>query len=177
MRLSRAAVAGLAAVMLLVQAAVQLAVGRPSICTCGYVALWHGPVDAGNSQHLLDWYSLSHVVHGLILFALAWVLLRGQPVRVRFLTALAVEAGWEVLENTPFVIDRYRMTATALGYVGDSVVNSLGDVASMSLGFLVAARLPAWVGVALAVALEAVAYLAIRDNLILNIIALAATFR
>jgi hypothetical protein len=92
----------------------------------------------------------------------------------RFLAALLIEASWEVIENTPMVIDRYRQTAAALGYNGDSVLNSVSDVLMMCLGFLIARKVPLWASIALVVVLEIVPLFAIRDNLTLNIINLIA---
>ena len=149
-------------------AAVLLAMGRPLICTCGEVALW-GPVGPTQSQMLADWYSFSHVVHGLLFYALLWLVARRTPVEWRFLGALLVEAGWEVIENTPMVIDRYRTATAALGYTGDTVINSLSDIAMMALGFLAARKLPLWGAILLLLALELVPLVVIRDNLALNI--------
>jgi hypothetical protein len=157
-----------ASLILFAGAAVLLAMGRPPVCTCGQIALW-GPVGPTQSQMLADWYSFSHVVHGLLFYAGLWLVARRWPVERRFLVALAIEAGWEVLENTPMVIDRYREATAALGYAGDSVINSLSDVAMMGIGFLAARKLPLWASLALLVALELVPLLAIRDNLTLNI--------
>lgn len=163
---ARAAIA--ATVILGSAAAILLAMGRPPICTCGRVALW-GPVGPTQSQMLLDWYSPSHIVHGLLFYAIPWLVARRQPAEWRFLAALAIEAAWEVIENTPMVIDRYRTTTASLGYTGDSVVNSLSDVAMMMLGFLAARKLPLWAGVLLLLALELLPLAVIRDNLTLNV--------
>ena len=151
-----------------IAAAVLLAMGRPPICTCGDVALW-GPVGPWQSQMLADWYSPSHLVHGILFYAFLWLVARRWPVERRFLVALIVEATWEVVENTPMVIDRYREATAALGYTGDSVLNSLSDVAMMALGFLGARKLPVWASVLLLLALELVPLLVIRDNLTLNV--------
>jgi hypothetical protein len=118
---------------------------------------------------LADWYSLSHVVHGLLFYAALWLVARRWPVEWRFVAAMLIESGWEVLENTPFVIDRYRTATAALGYTGDSVLNSLSDIAMMGLGFLAARKLPVWASIALLVVLELVPLLVIRDNLTLNV--------
>jgi hypothetical protein len=149
--------------------------GRHPICTCGAVDPWVGARDSPKtSQMLADWYSLSHVVHGLLFYALLWLAVRRWPVATRFLVALFVEAAWEVIENTPFVIDRYRETTAALGYSGDSVVNSVSDILMMCVGFWIARKLPVWASALLLVALELVPLFVIRDNLALNIINLIA---
>jgi hypothetical protein len=163
-------VAILAVIVLAVAAAVELAMGRHAICTCGSIDLWVGARDSPKtSQMLVDWYSLSHVVHGLLFYAALWLLFRRWPVQLRFLIALLVETGWEVLENTPFVIDRYRETTAALGYSGDSVLNSTSDVLMMCAGFIAARRLPVWASLLLVVVLEVVPLFVIRDNLTLNV--------
>jgi hypothetical protein len=161
---------------ILVAAAIVLfAMGRPPICTCGTLALWEQSADsARTSQMLADWYSPSHVIHGLLFYWLLWLLFRRWPVERRFLAALIIEAAWEVIENTPMIIDRYREATVALGYTGDSVVNSLSDISMMALGFLIARRLSVWASVMLALVLELAALIVIRDNLTLNIIMLLA---
>jgi hypothetical protein len=163
--------AAMAAILIfLVAALTLLAMGRNPVCTCGAIDLWAGARDSPRtSQMLADWYSLSHVVHGLLFYAGLWLVARRWPVEWRFVAALLIEAGWEVIENTPFVIDRYRTATAALGYMGDSVVNSLSDIAMMVLGFLAARRLPVRASIALVVLLELVPLIAIRDNLTLNV--------
>ena len=149
--------------------------GRNPICTCGSVDLWVGARDSPKtSQMVADWYSLSHVVHGLLFYGLLWLIAQGWPVGRRFVAAVLIEASWEVIENTPFTIDRYRQTAAALGYNGDSVLNSVSDVLMMCVGFLVARKLPVWASIVLVVVLEIVPLFAIRDNLTLNILNLIA---
>lgn len=151
-------------------AAILLAMGRHPICTCGQIDLWVGERDSPRtSQMLADWYSLSHIVHGLLFFALLWLVARRWPVQWRFLAALLIETAWEVTENTPFVIDRYRTATAALGYSGDSVINSLSDILMMCLGFLAARKLPVWGSIILVLVLEIVPLLVIRDNLTLNV--------
>jgi Protein of unknown function (DUF2585) len=156
-------------------AAVELAMGRHPICTCGTIDLWVGSRDSPmTSQMLVDWYSLSHVVHGLLFYAMLWLCFRRWSVERRFLIALFIEAGWEVIENTPMVIDRYRETTAALGYSGDSVINSASDILMMCVGFLAARKLPIWASIALVVGLELIPLFVIRDNLTLNILNLLA---
>jgi hypothetical protein len=151
-------------------AAILLAMGRNPICTCGTVDLWVGARDSPKtSQMLADWYSLSHIVHGLLFYVLLWLVARRWPVERRFLAALLVEAAWEVTENTPLIIDRYRATTAALGYTGDSVINSLSDITMMALGFLLARKLPVWAAIVLVLALEVIPLFTIRDNLTLNV--------
>ena len=165
----------IALAILVAAAAILLAMGRNPICSCGTVELWVGERDsAKTSQVLIDWYSLSHIVHGLLFYAVLWLVARRWPVEWRFLTALIVEASWEVTENTPMVIDRYRATTAALGYTGDSVINSLSDILMMALGFLLARKLPLWAAIALLIALELLPLFVIRDNLTLNIWTLIA---
>lgn len=154
-------------------AATLLALGQPPICECGVVRLWQGDVmGPENSQQLSDWYSPSHFIHGLLFYALMWLLFRREPIGLRVAGALIIECAWEILENTPLVIDRYREATIALGYRGDSVINSVSDILFMLLGFAAARRLPVWASVFLALLLEIAVAAAIRDNLTLNVIML-----
>ena len=156
-------------------AAILLWMGRPAICTCGEVKLWTAAVQsADNSQHLADWYTPSHVIHGFLFYALGWFFLRRNPYGDRYIAAVAIEAGWEIIENSQYIIDRYREATAAFGYNGDSVINSMADMVWMSLGFLLAARLPVWATVAIAVAFELLTLWVIRDNLTLNVLMLVA---
>lgn len=163
--------------LLVLAAGVLLAMGRPAICTCGVVKLWHGGVNsAENSQHIADWYTPSHITHGLLFYAmLAFAKARGWinwSFATRLLVAIAIEAGWEMLENSPMIIDRYRSATIAVGYTGDSVLNSLADIGWMVLGFFLAARMPVRASVALVLFFEVFTLLIIRDNLTLNVLML-----
>src|SRR5215210_1735650 len=163
---SRAAIAAL--LLILAVIGILLAMGRPPICTCGEVALW-GTAGPRQSQMLADWYSPSHIVHGFLFYAALHFAARGWSVEQRLLVALAVEAAWEIIENTPAVIDRYREATIALGYSGDSILNNLSDIGMMALGFLAARKLPVWASLLVVLALELVPLIVIRDNLTLNV--------
>ena len=163
----------IAAGIIAVMAVALSLMGHPLICTCGYVKLWHGiPLSSENSQHISDWYTFSHVIHGFAFYGLTWLVARRQPVGVRLVAAVVLECAWEIFENTDFVINRYREVTISLDYYGDSVLNSVMDVLAMILGFLVASRLPVAGTVLLTLGFEAFVGYAIRDNLLLNIIML-----
>jgi hypothetical protein len=161
--------AAAALLILAATAAALLAMGRPPICTCGSVDLWVGEIGPRTSQMLSDWYSASHLVHGFLFYGALWLVARRWPVERRFLGALLIECAWEITENTQAVIDRYRDATAALGYNGDSVLNSVSDIAMMAAGFLAARKLPLWASIALVLLLELVPLLVIRDNLTLNV--------
>jgi hypothetical protein len=161
--------------IVVVAAAVLLAMGRVPICKCGYVKPWHGVVlSSENSQHISDWYTFSHIIHGFAFYGLSWLIGRrwGWPAGLRLVLAAVVESAWEIFENTPLIINRYREQTIALDYYGDSVLNSVSDICAMVLGFLAAWRLPILVVIALTVLMEAGVAWWIRDNLTLNILQL-----
>ncbi len=158
--------------VLVVVAEVELGMGREPMCTCGFISLWHGAIDSQNSQQLTDWYTLTHIEHGLGFYALLFLVARRLPMPLRLLLAVTIEGAWEIAENSPFIIDRYRTATLSLDYYGDSVVNSVADVVAMMAGFWMARRLPVWGTVAFVVVVEALLALTIRDNLALNIIML-----
>ena len=157
----------------LVYFAVELSWHRPLICPCGTVKLWTGAVwSAENSQQVSDWYSLSHIIHGFLFYGAAWLLLPGRARLWALPLAVLIEGSWELLENSPIIIDRYRAATAAAGYSGDSILNSMADIGMMAVGFALARRLPVWATIGLALFFELLALAVIRDNLTLNILML-----
>ncbi|MGF9565780.1 DUF2585 domain-containing protein [Neorhizobium sp. JUb45] len=164
-----------ALVLFIAQIGILYFMGRIPICECGYIKLFEPGVNSpGNSQHIADWYTPSHIIHGFLFYGLGWLVLRRAPLSARFSLAVLIEAGWEILENSPLIIDRYRSATMALGYNGDSILNSAMDTVSMALGFFVAARLPVWMTVAIAIFFELLTGYLIRDNLTLNVLMLVS---
>ena len=163
--------------LIIVQALALFLMGRVPICTCGIVKLWHGVVhSAENSQHVFDWYSFSHGLHGFLFYWLAWLVVPKAPVALRLVLAGVVEGGWEIFENTDFVINRYRTETFSLSYYGDSIVNSVSDTIVMIAGFLLANILPVRATIVVAAAIEGGMAWWIRDNLLLNIVMLVHPF-
>jgi hypothetical protein len=149
--------------------------GRVWWCACRTPTPFSTDVNSmHNSQHLLDAYSFSHLLHGVLFFGILWLVARKMDWRWRFLIAMIIEAGWEVLENSPMVIERYRSATSSLGYSGDSIVNSAGDLLSCALGFFLAQRIGWKWSLALIIGVELIMLALIRDNLTLNIIMLIA---
>lgn len=164
-------IVGIAAIIFGTQALVLFLFGQPMLCECGFVKLWEGAVlSSGNSQHITDWYTFSHIIHGFIFY---WILTLVAPrasFGIKLLLALGAEATWEILENTPWLIEHYRQQALAQGYVGDSILNSLMDTLAQMIGFLLAWRLPILLVIVLGIGMELFVGLSIRDNLFLNVL-------
>ncbi|MER0238540.1 DUF2585 domain-containing protein [Fulvimarina sp. MAC8] len=160
-------------VILAATAATLLAMGRVPICECGYISLWYGNAyGPGNSQHLSDWYTPSHIIHGFLFYGFFHVVARRWPLGARLIASTLLECAWEIAENTNAVIQRYREATISLDYFGDSVLNSMSDASFMIVGFLLAARLPVAVTVCLAIGFEILTAVVIRDNLTLNVLML-----
>jgi hypothetical protein len=159
--------------LVMLTGAIELAMGRSFLGPDGRFGWWEANIwSSENSQRIADPYSFSHIIHGMAFYGALWLVARRLPVRRRLLLAVILEAGWEILENSPLIINRYREATIALGYVGDSVLNSMSDILMMATGFLFARRARWWVTVVAVVVMEIGCAWWVRDNLTLNIIML-----
>ena len=157
--------------ILALQALVLHTEGHSLISASGHVMLWAGDVKSPeNSQQLSDWYTFSHIIHGFVFYLFLWLVFPRMPLAQRLIIAVAIESGWEMLENTTWLINHYREQTLAQGYFGDTIINSLSDSLAAISGFLLASRVPAFATVATAIALEVFVAYEIRDNLTLNIL-------
>ena len=159
--------------IILSAAATLLAMGRVPWCACGKILLWSSDIfSESNSQQISDPYSFTHFIHGIVFYALIWLIGRywRWSFGIRLTLAIAIESIWEIVENTNAVIEFYRTATISLGYFGDSVINSVSDIAIMALGFLFASRFPIWVVILTLVIIEVLLMIFIRDNLTLNIL-------
>lgn len=160
-------------IILVLTAFIELSMGRLYLGPDGKFGWWEGNIwSSEQSQRFADPYSFTHIIHGTLFYLILWLAFRRMPVRYRFLIAVIIEAGWEIMENSPFIIDRYRAVTISLGYEGDSVINSLSDVLMMIMGFILAARWKVWMSVTLVILIELGLLLLMKDNLTLNIIML-----
>ncbi|MCC7004612.1 DUF2585 family protein [Candidatus Nomurabacteria bacterium] len=154
-------------------AAIELFNGRSLFGPDGKFGWWDGDVwSSENSQRVADAYSFSHIIHGILFYAFLWLVARKLPLKYRFIIALIIEAGWELLENSPLIINRYREATIALGYVGDSVLNSVSDVGMVIIGFIIARFSKIWMSILLIIILEVGCLFWVRDNLTLNVLML-----
>jgi hypothetical protein len=164
---------GVFAVFLAIQIVTEHLMGRVWICSCGEIKLWENQIYApGNSQHLADWYTPSHIIHGFLFYGLGWLIFRKKALPARVGLAMLIESGWEILENTPLIINRYRAETISLDYLGDSILNSTMDTIFMAIGFILASRLPLWLTIVIALAFELFTGYMVRDNLTLNVLML-----
>lgn len=164
-------------IIVLIQISALYYIGHPFICTCGYVELWHGEIfSSGNSQHITDWYTFSHIIHGFLFYMMLWALFPKSSILQRLMLAVGIEVTWEIFENSEFIMNRYRQTALALDYFGDSILNSVFDTVAMAVGFVMARKLPVWSIILTALLFEVFTGYMVRDNLILNIVTLIHPF-
>lgn len=170
---NQVAIYGLLLVML-ITGVIESGTGRSLLGPDGRFGWWEGSVwSSENSQRVADAYTFSHIIHGMLFYAFLWLVARKVPMKYRFIMAVILEAGWELLENSPIIIDRYRAVTIAQGYVGDSVLNSVSDVLMAGIGFVISRYSKFWTSVVLIILMELGCLFWVRDNLTLNIIMLA----
>lgn len=160
-------------VVVAIAGGIEYGTGRSLLGPDGHFGWWDGNIWGGeNSQRVADAYSFSHLIHGMLFYGFLVLIMRKVPLKYRFVIALIIEACWELLENSPLVINRYRVVTIAQGYVGDSILNSMSDILMVAIGFLIARFSKVWMTVTLIVAMEFGCLFWIRDNLTLNILQL-----
>jgi hypothetical protein len=163
--------------IVIVSFTIEYLMGRSLLGPDGHFGWWEPSVwSSENSQRVADAYTFSHIAHGLIFYWFLYMVARKMPRKYRFIIAVLLEASWEIFENSPFIINRYRDATIAVGYVGDSILNSISDIFFAGLGFIFAMRMPPWVSVALLIFMEVGCLLWVRDNLTLNVIMLIYPF-
>ena len=171
MKMKKSYIIIIAILLIIIQAIVLLFIGQLWICECKYIKFWEGDISSsGSSQHIADWYTFSHIIHGLVFYGILWLIFPKMPIHYRFLLALGMEVSWEIFENTPLVINAYRQQALAQGYIGDSILNSVFDTLFTLLGFGFAMLMPVWTSFVFVIAIEVFVAYSIHDNLTLNII-------
>jgi len=157
--------------IILIMAIIEFSMGRLLICDCGYVSFWYNYANGpGNSQHLFDWYTFTHLIHGMFFYFILWFFFRKMPLEKRLILAVLLAGLFEVFENSPMMIERYRQTELALGYVGDSILNSVSDIFAMFVGFIIAKKSKIWITILIVLVIEISLGIIIRDGLILNVI-------
>jgi hypothetical protein len=163
--------------LIAIQGGVLFFLGQPPICECDYIKIWEENIrSSGMSQHLFDWYTFSHIIHGFLFYLLLWWLFPKTPALLRLAFAVGIEAAWEIAENTPWVIEAYRKQALAQGYVGDSIINSIFDTLAMTFGFIMARKIPVWPIISIAIVFELFTLYFIHDNLFLNVLGFVHQF-
>jgi len=159
--------------ILLTAVSILKTLGREWWCKCGEPFLWASDIwSTHTSQHFLDPYSFSHFLHGIVFFWSLRLLLKRASPGLLFLLSIAIESCWEIAENSPFIIERYRAGTIALDYFGDSIINSLADIGCAALGFMFAASVRFRAALAVFVLIELILLVLIRDNLTLNVLML-----
>jgi len=159
--------------IVLVTAGILFFMGRPFFCKCGEIKFWTASMEsAKGSQQLFDPYTFTHLIHGALFYLILRFLFPRSSFAKRIIIAVFIESAWEILENSPMIIEQYRAATISLDYYGDSILNSIGDIMAMIVAFIAVKRFPVWVSIIGVIAIELILLLLIRDNLTLNIIML-----